>query len=179
MRALLTAIAIAFTGFSVACSESVSPAAPTAVSPRSAALTVSGPAETSAHVAVPFKGRLDGVFSLTFPSPGILAVTGKGGGNATQLGQFTFDYNELVDLSTSTGVGTYVFTAANGDMLTADWTGTGFPTADPNVISIVENATITGGTGRFASASGSFRIERLFNFLTNSGAGSFDGTILR
>ena len=68
-------------------------------------------------------------------------------------------------------------TAANGDTLSADWTGAGFPTADPNVLLIVENATITGGTGRFANASGSFRVERLFSFITNSGEGSVEGAL--
>jgi len=128
---------------------------------------------------VPFKGRLEGRYTLTFPSASTLAVTGTGTGNATELGQFTFGYDEIVDLSSGVGTGTYEFTAANGDTVTAHWTGFGFPTDDPNVLGIVEEATITGGTGRFANASGTVRVERLFNFVTSSGAGSWDGTILR
>ena len=134
------------------------------------------PSAAAGHTT-PFKGTLEGAYTLAFPSPLILLVEGTGTGNATQLGQFTFNYDETVDLSTGTGTGTYEFTAANGDRLRADWTGSGFPTDDPTVLRIVENATINGGTGRFANASGTFRIERLFSFITNSGGGSFEGTI--
>jgi hypothetical protein len=41
----------------------------------------------------------------------------------------------------------------------------------------VESATITGGTGRFTSATGSFTVERLFDPSTNITTGTFDGTI--
>jgi hypothetical protein len=44
-------------------------------------------------------------------------------------------------------------TAANGDTLTADFTGEA--QVGP-IISILEHATITGGTGRFAGAAGNF-----------------------
>lgn len=172
MRASVTAVSITLVLVSIGCSQSISPTAPTASS-----VGASGAAAKIAGHDVPFKGRLEGVYTLTFPGPLALSVTGEGTGNATQLGLFTFEYDELVDLSTGTGTGTYEFTAANGDTLTAAWTGLGFPTPDPNVLLVVENATITGGTGRFADAAGSFTVERLFDFTTNSGAGSFDGTI--
>lgn len=183
MRPSLTAVAVAVavTLLSAGCSAPNSPAAPTIASSPSAALTASvatTATTASASHAVPFKGRLDGTYSLTFPNASTLAVTGKGTGNGTHLGQFTFAYDEIVNLSTGVGTGTYELTGANGDTVTAHWTGFGFPTDDPNVLGIVENATITGGTGRFANASGSFKVERLFNFVTSSGGGSFDGTIL-
>jgi hypothetical protein len=139
--------------------------------------TTSGATALSAQQDVPFKGRLDGSYTLTFLGPTTLFVTGEGSGNATHLGGFTFEYDELVDLTTGSGTGTYVLTAANGDTLTATWTGLGFPTPDPTVLSIVEHATITSGSGRFANASGSFTVERLFSFITNAGPGSFEGTI--
>ena len=69
------------------------------------------------------------------------------------------------------------FTAANGDTLTAGFTGQGTPTTDPVVFSIVETATITGGTGRFAGATGSFIVTRSFSFATNLTTGSIEGTI--
>ena len=50
------------------------------------------------------------------------------------------------------------------------------PTA-PGVLSIAESATITGGTGRFADATGTFTVERLFNQVTPLTTGSFQGTI--
>jgi len=74
--------------------------------------------------------------------------------------------------------GSYEFTAANGDTLIADVTGQFGPTAEnPRVLLSVETATITGGTGRFADATGTFTIERLFNQVTGLTTGSFEGTI--
>jgi hypothetical protein len=171
------AIAVcALAGLAAACGTSpVSPSA--APGSGFAAEAATATLSAAAGHETPFKGRLDGAYTLAFPSPLTLLVEGTGTGNATQLGQFTFDYDESVNLSTGVGTGTYEFTAASGDKLTASWTGAGFPTADPTVLRIVENATINGGTGRFANASGSFRVERLFSFVTNAGGGSFDGTI--
>ena len=176
MRASLTFVVIAVTVLSVGCSGPASPASPTVASFSAAPAASRAPATAAPH-GVPLKGTLDGAYTLSFPGPSTLAVTGEGSGNATQFGRFTFAYDEVVDLSTGTGTGTYTFATANGDTLTAHWTGLGFPTADPDVLAIVENARITGGTGRFADARGSFRVDRLFNFVTSSGAGSFDGTI--
>jgi hypothetical protein len=164
-------LVIVLMGFAAGCGN-VNPVSSSALPVGQTALAASAGPQN-----VPFKGSLEGIYTLTFPGPLQLAVAGEGTGNATHLGRFTFDYDELVDLSTGTGVGTYVFTAANGDKLNTTWTGLGFPTPDPNVLSIVENATITGGTGRFANAGGSFTVERLFNFTTNSGPGTFEGTI--
>ena len=170
------AIAVfALAGLAAACGETANPVSPSING--SSLRTASGATALNTQQDVPFKGRLDGVYTLTFPGPTTLFVTGEGTGNATQLGRFRFEYDELVDLLTGTGTGTYELTAANGDTLTAEWTGSGFPTEDPTVLAIVENATITGGTGRFANASGSFTVERLFSFITNSGGGSLDGTI--
>jgi hypothetical protein len=170
---------LALAGLGAACGGS--PVSPSAAAGSGlngfAADATSGTPSAAAGHATPFKGTLEGAYTLAFPSPLILLVEGTGTGNATQLGQFTFDYDETVNLSTGVGTGTYAFTAANGDRLTADWTGSGFPTDDPTVLRIVENATINGGTGRFANASGSFTVERLFSFASNSGPGSFEGTI--
>jgi hypothetical protein len=41
----------------------------------------------------------------------------------------------------------------------------------------VETATITGGTGRFASASGTFTAERVVDLATTLTTGSFEGSI--
>jgi hypothetical protein len=45
------------------------------------------------------------------------------------------------------------------------------------VLYIEETATITGGTGRFAGATGSFTAERLYDMVAGTTIGSFEGTI--
>ena len=67
--------------------------------------------------------------------------------------------------------------AANGDTLTATFAGAAMPTADPTVLAIEEHATITGGTGRFAGATGSFTTERLYDTVAGTTIGYFEGTI--
>ena len=82
-----------------------------------------------------------------------------------------------MDTRTGTAIGTFAFTAANGDTVTGTFTGASAPTALPDVFSIEETASITGGTGRFADATGSFVVNRLVNLPTGLTTGSFEGTI--
>jgi hypothetical protein len=132
----------------------------------------------SAH-EVSFKGSLEGVVSMSPLAPPFVSVLVNATGNATHLGQFTLAIPHTVNRSTRTAIGSYQFTAANGDTLTADFTGTATPTATPGVLSIVENATITGGTGRFAGATGGFTCQRFFDTVAGTTTGSFEGTISR
>jgi hypothetical protein len=122
----------------------------------------------------PFKGSAQALESsdLQFPT---LFVEASGSGNATHLGLFTYTYEATVNLPTSTSVGTARFIAANGDTILAEFTGQGHPTGHTSFI--VETFTITGGTGRFAGATGSFTLERLLDRITGVTVGSFDGTI--
>ena len=139
---------------------------------------IAGP--LAAAEQVPFKGSLEGTVTVT-PVPGspptIVDVLVDGTGTATQLGQFTFTIPHRVDRAARTASGAYHITAANGDTLSADFTGQSMPTATLGVISIVETATITGGTGRFAGATGSFNCERSYDTFTGTTTGSFKGTI--
>jgi hypothetical protein len=106
-----------------------------------------------------------------------LFVNGSGTGNATHLGRYTVTFEAEVDLLTLMGVGTMTFVAANGDSLSTDFNGQATPTPDPNIFLVVELETITGGTGRFAGAAGSFRLERVIDLTTGLSSGSFSGTI--
>jgi len=101
-------------------------------------------------------------------------VDGSATGQATHLGRFTVAFPHTVNFVTRAGVGTFTFTAANGDTLTADFTGQAQPGP---VVSIVEHATITGGTGRFAGATGSFTVQRLFDPANGTTTGSLEGSI--
>ena len=126
---------------------------------------------------VPFKGSLEGDVTITPLTPPFVHADVEATGNATHLGAFTLDVPHKVNRADRTAVGTYEFTAANGDMLFADFTGKATPTAIPGVLYIEETATITGGTGRFAGATGSFVCERLYDTIAGTTIGSFEGTI--
>jgi len=140
-------------------------------------LTAALAGRAAAEEQSPFKGSIQGVEIADVQYP-TLFVDGSGSGKATHLGRFTMTYELEVDLLTHETSGSSLFTAANGDSLSTDITGLGTPTENPDVHSIVEVHTITGGTGRFAGATGSFIRKYLLNLVTGVTSGSFDGTIV-
>jgi hypothetical protein len=103
-------------------------------------------------------------------------VNREGTGTATYLGKYTEHATFQVDVRTGSATGTATFTAANGDTLTASVVGQGTVTG-PTTRSIVEVYTITGGTGRFADATGTFTLERTLDLATGVSTGAFSGTI--
>ena len=140
-------------------------------------LTAALAGSAAAEKKVPFRGSFQGVdiADVQFPK---LFVDGSGSGNATHLGRFTVTYELEVDLLTHETFGSSVFTAANGDSLFTDIIGLATPTENADVVSIVEVHTITGGTGRFAGATGSFIRKYSLDRVTLVSSGSFDGTIV-
>lgn len=132
---------------------------------------------------VPFKGHLKGTVTVTpiVGDPTLdVHVEIDGAGNATQLGHFSVSIPHDVDRrpppNPSVAVGAYIFTAADGDEVHADFSGESMLIA-PGLLYIVESATITGGTGRFSGATGSFDCERWFDVAAGTTGGEFDGTI--
>ena len=181
MRASLIAVAVVFVALVVGCSQPISPTSPTSLSSASPSIASSDANATGAGLLskdqeVPFKGKLEGAATITPLTPPFLSVSIEGTGNATHLGRFTVEIPHVVNTTNRTSTGTYEFTAPNADTLTAGFTGQASLTA-PGVLSIVETATITGGTGRFAGATGSFTVERLIDTGTGLTTGSFEGTI--
>jgi hypothetical protein len=136
----------------------------------------------SAREGVPFKGSLEGSYTVTVDPgpPPVGTFDGSGTGRATHLGHFTFEFPHTVNFGNTPplGVGTYTFTAANGDTVEADFIGHSTPVA-PGYVLVEEEAIITGGTGRFAGASGEFTIFRLVDQVNGETIGCFEGTIFR
>jgi hypothetical protein len=139
--------------------------------------SMAGP--TSAAEQVPFKGTLDATVTIAPVSPPVVSVRIEGTGNATQVGLYSIEFTAVVNQATRTQVGpaTIVITAANGDTITAEGTGGQATPVAPGVLSIVDPATITGGTGRFADATGSFVFRRTFFVTAGVTTGIIEGTI--
>lgn len=143
-------------------------------------LTAALAVPAAAQNQVPFKGSIQGHEIDTpqgGPPPTTLSVDGSATGIATLFGQFSFTYQLTVNLANGTATGTARLIAANGDSIDTTVAGSSEQTATPGVDSITEINTITGGTGRFAGAQGSFTVERLVNLATGFTSGLFHGTI--
>ena len=144
-----------------------------------------GATESAASQRVlPFKGTFDGRHASRTPlAPPFVFDRFEAEGQATGLGQFALVIEATVNFGARpvTGVGTYTFTAANGDRLVADHTGFS-ALVEPGTVLITEHAVIDPGrsTGRFAGATGSFTVGRFADAATGVGGltvGSFEGTI--
>ena len=163
----------------VGCSQPTSPTGPTDIPSRAASMGIDT-SDLAAHSAdkkeSPFTGSLEGTVTVTPLTPPFASVLIEGTGHATLLGRFTVEIPHQVNQALRTATGTYVFTAANGDMLTAEFSGVA-TIVSPGIIATTETAIITGGTGRLAGATGSFTGERVFNMMTGTTAGSFEGSI--
>lgn len=139
------------------------------------AVSLASSAVSAAAAERPFKGTLSAVETshLVFP---IASVDREGTGTATHLGKYTEHATLQVNVLTGSSTGAATFTAANGDTLTASITGQSTRTS-PGVLSIVEVYTITGGTGRFAGATGTITLESTLNLTTEDSSGTFNGVI--
>lgn len=126
----------------------------------------------------PFKG----VYTTTvevLSGPPLLQQRITGTGNATHLGESTFIALNTVNFTTPPPFqvsGTTTFWADNGDTFFTSYTGTSTPIGG-GISSVVINHTITGGTGRFSDAGGSFTGNTLANPALPTGTITYQGTI--
>jgi hypothetical protein len=141
-------------------------------------LTAALAVPAAAQKQVPFKGSLQGHDTDLSSTKTTVTVLTVGTGIGTHLGQFSFTQTATVDLTTGHNTGSAQWFAANKDSISTIITGSG-QVIDPVlfIIEIEEVHTITGGTGRFAGAQGSFTVKRLASGITFLTSGSFDGTI--
>ncbi len=100
---------------------------------------------------VPFKGKAEGAVVSVSPDPEGVVMTIFAEGNATHLGRFSRAEEVLFDPITGTFAGVFVLTAAKGDQL--------FGVVEGGFISpttAIGTNTFSGGTGRFANATGAY-----------------------
>lgn len=137
-----------------------------------AALAVPGAAQN----LIPFKGAIQGQETHTGEFP-IITANGSCTGIATVVGTLSLTYQDTIDLRIASGTGIGLLIAANGDNIYLTNTGSADLVSKPGFAIITEIYTITGGTGRFAGAQGSFSLDRSVNNATGFTSGSFHGTI--
>ncbi len=139
------------------------------------AVSLASIAVSAVAAETPFKGTVNAVETgqVVFP---IRFLDREGTGTATYLGRYTEHVVMQINVLTMTSTGAATFTAANGDTLTASVAGQATRTG-PTMLSIVEIYTITGGTGRFAGATGNFTLESTVDQVTGVSSGTFSGAI--
>ena len=126
---------------------------------------------------LPFRGTVEGVDSDAGGAFPVFFRSLSGTGHASLLGRFTMTAEWQINVLTTPvkGVGSFTLTAANGDTLFGTSTGLGI--VAEGIAYIQETHTITGGTGRFAGATGTFIAGRVLVEATGMFASSFAGTI--
>ena len=126
------------------------------------------------------QGSLEAVETNEIDGPH-LYVHGRGSLNTTELSSFTVRFEGIVH-SDESGAGTGIliahYSAPGGHGFFAQASGRAAPTSTPGVTRIVEQYTITGGTGRLARIRGSFIVERLLTLATGISAGTVSGVIV-
>jgi hypothetical protein len=133
-----------------------------------------GSAETTRLL---FKGTLQSkeTYSTVFPT---MYVTSNGSADATHLGTFTVSYHieqSLHDLSQTVSI---QFAGANGNGIQAKGMGQAIEDRTPGMYNVLEVYTITGGSGYFTGASGTFTMKRLVSISAGLASGTFEGYIL-
>ena len=116
----------------------------------------------AAAAQVPFKGEIAGdVIGVPTGQDLNYAVELTGTGKATVLGKATISATQMTDGATGLiSGGSITFIDKHGNTLTGTYGGQEFyPPDDPAAVLVSATLTITGGTGKFAGATGSVPID--------------------
>ena len=136
------------------------------------------PQQARADEQVPFRAAFTTEFESVVEFP-IVHVMVIGHGTATHLGKATaVTTNQAVNLITGAATATYTLTAANGDTVVLEMEFE--VTFLPDGVEFEGIYTVTGGTGRFAGATGGGTMSGSATFTgPSNGVGSFTvvGTI--
>ena len=129
---------------------------------------------------IPFHASYNNEIEADFSGLPLVAVTSTGSALVTHLGNVTTrSISETVNLATGEGVAMHEFVAANGDTIQISFHFLATPTSATS-FSIEGGWEISGGTGRFAGASGGGSYEGAAQFnspTTASGEFELNGTI--
>jgi len=129
----------------------------------------------AADAPVRFSGLLEGRETDTLQGnpPSGISVNGSVTGIDSTIGRFTLKYQVTVSLPVGSATGTAELKTPNGDTILTTIAGLGVQVPGSATLnSIVEVNRITGGTGRFARATGKFIVQRFVDLGTGWTSGS-------
>jgi hypothetical protein len=142
-------------------------------------MTLALPVHALAGDQISLKGSETGTFQVLGPcETGGLALEVTGTGHATFIGSYAGQYHECFDPATGavTG-GSFTLTAENGDTLYGTYAGQAVPSGAS--VSYDDPGVITGGTGRFAGATGIANTTGVANLATGEYQGAISGSVTR
>ena len=158
-----------------------------------AALAACGPADSStitapaapaparaAAAALPMRplaGSCETVLAPTqFVRPGVIRQVDTGVCHLSHLGRTRFYSTKLINVVAGTQTTEATFTAANGDVLRAVGAGTNTP-AGPGRADYAATLTFTGGSGRFARATGRATVRGQADLVARTSALTLEGSV--
>lgn len=124
------------------------------------------PVQALASAQVPLKGSDAGTWGQGGHDCGSLfPVSVDGAGHASAIGRYAYASRECVDFGQTPFPyqGSFTMTTGNGDTLVGTYVGTASIDSDGVTILYHQAAIVTGGTGRFADATGSFDVSGVAN----------------
>lgn len=186
MRFITLCVCTSVSVFAAACQSTTGPTSPSGVASTLSPSSSESATQAQGGAQRPFRGTFAGtsVAIVNCPAtcpPTTLTITATLTGEATHLGRFSLSAVDVVSLATNSGTGTHTFTAANGDQLFTTTTGGEDSFTPPNTSRVTQVATVTGGSGRLAGATGTFtvRATQVIDFAANTAtvSGTLDGLI--
>ena len=145
--------------------------------PRRASSDNAERSTTPSPVSKPIAGSCELTFTpAPVPPPPTFVSTDDGTCQFSHLGTTAFHGVQTINFRAGTQSGQRTLTAANGDVLLLEHTGTSAP-AGPGLIAFQATATIVGGTGRFENATGQLHGWGVANLMTHTSVANFEGEI--
>ncbi|MGH2728387.1 MAG: hypothetical protein ACRDKS_15570 [Actinomycetota bacterium] len=128
---------------------------------------------------IPFEGSGNGYLIVTPTRDAhVIKTQDFCTGKSSHLGKYSLVAQESIHLETlAVSEGSFTLTAANGDTISGTYAGRGTPDGEPGVIAFRASGPVTGGTGRFAGATGELTFTGVADLPAGELSQSVSGTL--
>jgi len=126
-----------------------------------------------------FRATLNGTIISLVIEPPTATVDFVGEGRATKVGRYTALFPHTVNLVTLIEEGDMTLVARDNSTVTIHLVGPSTPTETPNVLNVSVSGPVTGGTGRFAGATGFIYGTGVVDLAAGTYVGEMHGTLRR